>query len=204
MKERGKPGEPGQPGEEAHGRVGGKGGEGGAGGKGGTGDPQGRGGEGGLGGAGGVGAQGIPGPPGPPGHTPIHKWRWIGLTVWIVLFTGLVAYALHEQRDYSRDNAARFCNISRTFIASNVVLRNALNEAGVQGIGQRQALIQNDQELLRLFRASKQTPLIKAIIRYFQTEVALSHYQNTNAREQLNAADTAVARWMQLKRDLRC
>jgi hypothetical protein len=34
----------------------------------------------------------------------VHAWRWRGLTVWIAVFSLLVAYSLQVQRDESRRN----------------------------------------------------------------------------------------------------
>lgn len=100
----GEAGKPGEPGEEAKGTEGGKGGAGGEGGAGGTGEPHGSGGEGGIGGAGGKGARGERGPRGPRGEAAVHVWRWRLLTVWVIAFTLIVAYALHAQRNYSDRN----------------------------------------------------------------------------------------------------
>lgn len=100
--ERGKPGEPGK---DAIGREGGKGGKGGEGGAGGIGLPIGGGGIGGAGGEGGKGAQGIQGPQGPqgpPGDVErYHIWRWRFMSLWIVVFTALVSFALWQNHNLS-------------------------------------------------------------------------------------------------------
>jgi hypothetical protein len=208
MAKEGSAGHPGEPGEKAVGTTGGRGGKGGEGGAGGTGEPKGTGGVGGGGGAGGRGATGRQGPPGPPG--PQARWLRRGLLAWMVAFTLLVSYALRLQRDETRRTDARFCAVSTAFITSNQALRNAQNAASVKALGERQAVIDTDRKLLRIFTSTtmrltaSQRALRSIFVSYLNAEITLNNSLNISSIDSLNAANTAVSRWSQLKRELQC
>lgn len=147
--------------------------------------------------------------------TGLHSWRWRLLSLWVVLLTVTVGAAFKAERDHSRAaiarersaaaaNDMRNCKVARAFISSNVALRNAQNESSVEGIGQRQALIQSDKELLRFVRQSVRSRGREAFMKYLQAEISLSQYQNQSSSRFLFAADKALVRWDRLKRELKC
>jgi hypothetical protein len=106
-------GEPGKPGEPPIGQQGGRGGEGG---KGGAGQPEGGGGK---GGAGGRGATGRVGPQGPQGEDGAGgKWWRLVLSAWIIVFTVVVGYNAHQNRQLVRENRARIAQINESRVTS--------------------------------------------------------------------------------------
>ena len=133
------------------------------------------------------------------------------LTVWVIAFTLLVAWSLQIQRSESRRNDQRFCDVTSSYIASNLALREAQNQASVEAIGQRTELIQVTHEIIRFLslppaqrRTASQSAFNKALIRWLTMQNTLNERLNAGAISTLNAADIASAEWAMLKKRLRC
>jgi hypothetical protein len=78
------------------------------------------------------GLQGEKGDPGPMRTEPIHPWRWRFITIWIIVFSCLVGYAIRDGRKQATTNRENITELRETK-ASNVDLRNQLNTLGKTG-----------------------------------------------------------------------
>lgn len=57
-----------------------------------------------------------------------ERWRWRLLTIWVVIFTGLVAYALVQIREITNDNRNALCSIHRVHRGEQAILINVPKE----------------------------------------------------------------------------
>lgn len=129
--------------------------------------------------------------------TGFHARRWRLLTVWLILFTGVVAYALHVQRSESRRNDARFCAVTESFITSHNVLTGVLadtNHVQVQARRQEDAALRALQAETSLGQSAN-----------FELRAFLQSVREANAdiNQATLRANRAVERSIATGRDLR-
>lgn len=53
-----------------------------------------------------------------PAYYPVHIWRWRAMTVWIIIFSVVVFWALAETRHLSHENNARISDVQQSRILS--------------------------------------------------------------------------------------
>lgn len=137
-----------------------------------------------------------------------HKYRWRLLTLWIVAFTLLTAYALWAQRHDSRRTDHRFCAVTSAFLQSESDLRDQLNRADVIEIGLRQAVQEAARNGTYVFALVPTTVLDTRIrdaaINFFQAIDDLEQAQVRLGQVALSRTDAFVNRLDQLRRRLHC
>lgn len=139
----------------------------------------------------------------------IHPWRWRLLTVWIVIFTVLTAYALYAQREDARSTDRRFCDVTSAFITSEIQLRDQLNKNDVQTIGLRQNVQEAARNGVYVFSLAPSSAVLqpavrKAILSFFEAIDDLNASQVTLGQQVLARTDEFADRLGQLRRKLRC
>jgi hypothetical protein len=140
-----------------------------------------------------------------------HANRWRFVATWIIVFSLIVAWSLKAVGNESAENDQRFCDITESFIDSNVALRDAMNEASVKAVGERLDLIDSTRKIIELLRippGQPRTPaareLNRALIAYLGSQNQLATALNDAAFETIVAAEKATVQWERLKRRLRC
>jgi hypothetical protein len=138
-----------------------------------------------------------------------HRWRFVA--TWIILFSLLTAYSVRANATESAENDQRFCDITSSYIESNLVLRDAQNQASVTAVGQRQALIEATDTIINAFlvptdrpRTTAQRNLNRALITYLKAQNKLHQVLIDGGIETLVAAEEATLQWERLQRRLRC
>lgn len=139
----------------------------------------------------------------------IHPWRWRALTVWIVAFSLLTAYALYAQRRDAEHTDRRFCEVTSATISASIKLRDQLNKNDIQTIGRRktvQEAARNGSYVFSLAPASPvfQAPVRNAILQFFAAIDDLNASQVVLGQEALAQSSEFVDRLGQLRRRLRC
>jgi hypothetical protein len=140
---------------------------------------------------------------------PIHAWRWLALTIWIVVFTAATAYAFYVQRRDEHSTERRFCLVTDSFLTSEIQLRDQLNKTDLETIGRRQTVEQAARNGVYVFTlapssAVLQRPVRTAIINFFQAIDDLNAAQIQLGQAALARSDEFVDRLDQLRRRLRC
>ena len=140
-----------------------------------------------------------------------HAWRWRAVAAWIIVFTLVVAWSLQAGRNESTRNDHRFCAITTSFINSNLVLRDTQNQASIQSIGERVALIDATNQIISYLtrppvqpRTETQRKFNLALIEFLRSQNRLHRRLNESSVTTLEAADTATTEWEQLKARLHC
>jgi hypothetical protein len=138
-----------------------------------------------------------------------HRWRFVA--TWIIAFSLIVAWSLQEIRGESTKNDQRFCDITSSYIESNLALRDAQNEASVTAVGQRQTLIEATDRIIRYLKVPPGTPRTvpqrefnRALLTYLQAQNKLHQQVIDSGVETLVAAEEATLQWERLQRRLRC
>ena len=138
-----------------------------------------------------------------------HRWRFVA--TWIILFSLLTAWSLRALGNESTENDQRFCDITASYIESNLVLRDAMNEASITAIGERSDLIISTEKIIELLklppsqpRTASQRELNRALIGYLSAQNRLHQALNDSAFETLVAAEQATSKWERLQERLRC
>lgn len=139
----------------------------------------------------------------------LHRKRWLALTVWCVVFTGLTAYALYAQRRDAHSTQNRFCDVTAAFISSEIQLRDQLNRNDLQTIGARQTVERAARNGLYVFSLAPSSavltpPVRRAIFSFFQAVDDLNRQQVEAGQSALARTDEFVDRLGRLKRALRC
>lgn len=139
----------------------------------------------------------------------IFPYRWRLLTIWIVVFTLLTAYALYAQSRDRREVEQRFCDVTASFISGEIQLRDQLNKADLQTIGARQRVVETARNATLVFTVVPRSriltePLRQTIIDFFDSIDELNVAQIAIAAEALAHTDTFVERLDHLKKSLKC
>jgi hypothetical protein len=142
-------------------------------------------------------------------ETRIHPGRWKLLTLWIVTFTFLTAYALYAQREAARSTDRRFCDVTSSFLKSERDLRDQLNKGDLILIGRRQTLQEAARNGSYVFSLAPTTPVLQgplrsAILNFFQAIDDLQQTQVRLGQQALGRTDAFVTRLDQLRRRLKC
>lgn len=142
-------------------------------------------------------------------HQEFHKYRWRALTAWIIVFTLLTAYALYNQREQAKSTNHRFCDVTASFITSEIALRNQLNKNDFQTIGRRkevQEAARNGSYVFALAPSSPvfQKPVRVAILNFFAAVDDLNAVQVELGQDALAQSSEFVDRLKQLRRRLKC
>lgn len=145
----------------------------------------------------------------PGGSDDIHSGRWRALTIWIIAFTCLTAYALYNQREQAQSTDRRFCDVTQSFISSEIDLRDQLNKNDVQTVGFRQTVQETARNASYIFILAPTSPVFteaarSAILEFFQSIDDLNASQVRLGQAALSKADEFVGRLKELRRRLKC
>jgi hypothetical protein len=139
----------------------------------------------------------------------VHRLRWQFLTLWIIVFTLLTAYALYAQRREAQRNDRRFCDVTSAFLKSESDLRNQLNRGDLIEIGLRQSVQEAARNGTYVFSLAPPSPVFQpavrsAILNFFQAIDDLQQAQVSLGQTALARTDTFVNRLDSLRGRLRC
>lgn len=147
----------------------------------------------------------------------IHPWRWRMLSIWIIVFTALTAYALFQTRNESRRNDKRFCAVTKAFIGIQINIQSELNRQSVKQLGENSKLVRITKEQLATSKlVLKNMPthppayynslrrFLRATEGYLETSQDISADASESSRRLIIERSVAIAETKRLREVLKC
>lgn len=147
----------------------------------------------------------------------IHTWRWRALTLWVVVFSILVAVAFKQQSNESQANDTRFCEVTKAFIGINIDIQSELNRQTIKQLGTNQKIVRVTSKQLSaskaVLRNMPRKPVayytslrrfLKSTQQFLETSQELSAGVNESSRRLLKRRLASINQARILRRRLKC